>query len=311
MLDQFNHPYILLFLSMAFGAMNSCSSKYYSQRFTNNAADSAFYTLITSLVTSTLLLLFILIEGFKGISPFTLILAIAFGIVTSLRSTLYIKTLSIGPLAFTSIINSSCSIIPACYGLFLGQMITIWQLIGIAFMIASLFFIVEKDGEERKTSLKWLFFTLLCFFMGGLIGILQSTHQTSTFRFQINEFLLITFLMAVVVSIVDLFRLKCKGIQKTKDHAGDHRYWFVLLLGGISCAFINIVNLYLSGIFPNAFFFPVINGGTLVVTVVASLTFFHEKMTPRRWVGMALGTVSLLFLMGIVQAILSALGLNV
>lgn len=309
MLDQFNHPYILLFLSMFAGSLYSCCSKFFSQRYASNAADNALYTFGTSLVTTVILLAFMLAEGFKGISTFTLLVALAFGVTTALKSIIYIKTLSLGPLSFTTIINSSSSIIPVFYGLFLGQSITIWQIIGIAFMMVSLFFIVEKDKDNRKASIQWLIFALIGFFLGGLIGILQSTHQTSFFRFQINEFLLITFGMSVVVSLVDLIYLRSKGVHSTKNPAINKGRALTLVLGGFGCAFINIVNLYLSGVFPSTLFFPVINGGTLVVTVVVSFTFFRERLNRRRLLGMILGVISLMFLMGIVESILIACGI--
>lgn len=308
MLDQFNHPFILLFLSMAAGTLNSCSGKIYSKHFTSNAADSAYYTFGTSLVTSLVLLLFIGLEGFQGVSPFTLILAVAFGLCTGLRSLIYIKALTLGPLSFTTIILSSCSIIPAFYGLLLGQSITLWQIIGIVLMIVSLFFIVEKDSEQRKATLSWLLFVGIAFFLGGLIGICQTTHQTSEFRFQINEFLLITFLMSLIVSVIDLIHLKKhQNLSLTHNPFKDGKFIGTLIMGGLSCAFINIVNLYLSGVFPSAFFFPVINGGTLLVTVLFSLTVFREKMSPRRWVGMGFGFLSLFFLMGIAQTVFETL----
>ena len=47
---------------------------------------------------------------------------------------------------------------------------------------------------------------------------------------------------------------------------------------------------------PSAVFFPIVNGGGLVLSTAASVLLFREKLGVRQWIGLAMGTVSVLML---------------
>ena len=67
-------------------------------------------------------------------------------------------------------------------------------------------------------------------------------------------------------------------------------------IGGVTAALNNQFNLYLSGVMPSAVFFPIVNGGGLVLSTAASVLLFREKLSVRQWIGLAMGTVSVLML---------------
>ena len=69
----------------------------------------------------------------------------------------------------------------------------------------------------------------------------------------------------------------------------------MLLVGG-GCAVNNKLNLYLSGVLDSAVFFPIVNGGGLVLTTFASSVLFKEKLNTKQWIGLIVGIVSVLFL---------------
>ena len=60
---------------------------------------------------------------------------------------------------------------------------------------------------------------------------------------------------------------------------------------------INKLNLYLSGVLPGILFFPLVNGGVILLSILASRVLFHEKMTPKQVLGVVLGVLSI-FLIG-------------
>ncbi len=53
----------------------------------------------------------------------------------------------------------------------------------------------------------------------------------------------------------------------------------MLTLVGIAIALNNIINLYLVGVMDSAVFFPIINGGHLILSTLAGLILFKEKLT--------------------------------
>jgi multidrug transporter EmrE-like cation transporter len=69
-----------------------------------------------------------------------------------------------------------------------------------------------------------------------------------------------------------------------------------MILMGIAAAINNKLNLDLSGRLPSAVFFPVVNGGALVLSSLAAVLIFREKLSVKRWIGVAIGTVSVILL---------------
>ena len=69
--------------------------------------------------------------------------------------------------------------------------------------------------------------------------------------------------------------------------------WLVwLAAGGVLQAVNHKLNLYLSGVMDSAVFFPIVNGGGLVLTTLLAVTLFRERLDGRQWVGLILGIVS-------------------
>lgn len=43
-------------------------------------------------------------------------------------------------------------------------------------------------------------------------------------------------------------------------------------------------------------FFPLVNGGNIILTTIMSFAVFHEKLSKRQWGGMLVGMIAVLFL---------------
>lgn len=70
----------------------------------------------------------------------------------------------------------------------------------------------------------------------------------------------------------------------------------MLIVSGVAIALNNIINLYLAGVMDSAVFFPLVNGGGLVLGIVAGLAVFREKLTVMQWIGIACGVAATLML---------------
>jgi drug/metabolite transporter (DMT)-like permease len=46
----------------------------------------------------------------------------------------------------------------------------------------------------------------------------------------------------------------------------------------------------------SAVFFPLVNGGHLVLTTLSAVVFFREKLTVKQWIGVGVGILSVLCL---------------
>ena len=113
-------------------------------------------------------------------------------------------------------------------------------------------------------------------------------------------FLVIAFICSFVFSagsiVVQRFGRNGKKEPFFEKQAGAGPLAVLFIAGGVGIALINQINLYLSGVVDSAVFFPIVNGGALIMTTILSLVVFKERLTVRQWVGMALGIAATLLL---------------
>ena len=189
-----------LIASMAACLLGGIIRKHLNDKYDDSLPARQLYNAITCLVAAICLLL---VGGIPQASPFTVLLALAFGLVTAVQQITTLQALTYGPYSYTSVICSLSTIIPALSGALL------W-------------------GEPLGLS--------------HVIGLL---------------------LMAVV---------------------------------GICVAVNNKLNLFLSGVMDSAVFFPLVNGGGLVLTALAAVLLFRERLSRKQWVGVLVGIVAVIFL---------------
>ena len=288
----------LLVISLFSALVASVIKKHYSNITSGNMLGNFIFSGTCSVVAT--IVLFIL-GGIESISTFTLIIGVIFGIVTAVQFMSMQNALEIGPLSYTQVIISFSTIIPTLSGvLFFNEEMAFLQIVGIVLMLISLCLSVEKSKDEKKTSIKWLMFCSVAFLVTGMIGVMQKIHQSTEYAGEINAFLITAFLTSFIVSLaVALVFYKTKMVKlvdKQKNNGSSLKLIIYMCLCGIAVAVNNKLNLYLSGVMPSAVFFPVVNGGGLVLTALCSLILFKEKLTLKQWIGIAFGILSVILL---------------
>jgi drug/metabolite transporter (DMT)-like permease len=213
--------------------------------------------------------------------------------------------MKIGPMAYTVVIVSCSTVFTALSGFFFfGERIGVLQLVGIVLMVGSFLFATEKKEGEKKGSLRWLIFCLLSFAFCGGIGFMQKIHQTSAYKDELNGFLVMAFAVSFIYSVASLgiMKLKKKTCEQAQENTEGKKNLFSLMsigamiLCGICTAMNHKLNLFLSGAMDTAVFFPVFNGSVLVLTIVIAVIGFREKLSVKKWIGVAFGCIAVMLL---------------
>jgi len=184
--------------------------------------------------------------------------------------------------------------------LFFGESLRVTQVFGIAMMIGCLILSVKKGDDQKKKSLRWFMLSLVSCFCSGGVGLMQKLHQNSAHKSELTMFLIVAFICSFLFSSANL--LFAKFNKKTEFQpffSKKPSLWLLVVLFvacGVGIALNNLINLYLSGVVDSAIFFPIVNGGGLILITIASLVVFHEKLTPRQWTGLTLGIAATLLL---------------
>ena len=289
---------VTLIVSMAAALLGTILRKLYTDKTQGSTAAVFLFNGIGSLVAALILFLW---GGITTISPFTLILGSVFGLVTAIQTVTNLKALEVGPLSYTTVIISCSTLISAISGaLFFDESIEAAHGIGILLMLVSFALAVERKADEKKASARWLIYCLVAFFCTGGIGIMQKVHQSSKVKEELNAFLVIAFAISFVFSMLcAAYMAKKERHDKKQPRPKSALPWIlagVMLISGACIAVNNKLNLYLSGVMDSAVFFPIVNGGGLVLTTLAALLIFRERLTPKQWIGMLCGIASVIFL---------------
>lgn len=285
---------LILSLCAALGA--AICKKYYATIGSHSAADGFIFNAVGSLVAAAVLLCW---GGVGLCSAFTVLLGLAFGAVTALQSITNFSALQCGPMSYTSVIISFSTVISALSGvIFFDESIGWAQILGIVLMLVS-FALAAKGGDGKRANLKWLMLCLIAFATTGGIGVMQKIHQSSEYRGELGGFLVIAFVSSAVICALFSVLMMKRSKRPVDANASKKPLWLVIAVMvacGVGVAVNNKFNLYLSGVMPSAVFFPIVNGGGLVLSTLAALLIFKERLTHRQWVGVVIGIVSVVFL---------------
>ena len=237
-------------------------------------------------VYSVCFLLFGLLLLKEEISGFTVLLGFLFGVVTALSNLFKMLSLSTGPMNITLLVTTSSMIIPTMSGIFFGETFSLAKLCIVLLLIGFIYLSVSKQ-KHTKASKKWLLFCILAFLFQGAIGVIQKIHQTSTYKTEVSGFLFIAFVCAILFCV-----FRSRG-SEAKISLDKKAVLIGLICGG--CTFgMNYINLKLSGILPSQLFFPLINGSAIVLSSIASVIIFKERLSKKQAIGLIGGIISLI-----------------
>lgn len=292
---------LLLTISILVCLIGGMLSNMYSKNYIFSIKDRLLFCIIMqSFAAITLFAL----SGFTiKCSAYTVILAVSFGAITVINLLSNLSALAIGPWSYTAVIGSFSTVITAFSGyLFWHEKLSVIKIFCIFLMVICICLATANGGDEKKVSFRWLLFALLSSLSTASVGILQKVHQNSAYKDELSQFLVIAFISSLLLSTVAYFISNC--LKKSENTNGEFKKRIldkkILFLGmaliGIFTALNNEFNLYLVGVIDSAVFFPLVNGGGLILSVLMSVLIFKEKLSRKQSIGILLGIVATLFL---------------
>ncbi len=244
-------------------------------------------------ICGSFVLIFVTNNTLRHPAPVTLLYALIYAILLLSAQYCYTSALKNGNIGVCSTVYSLGFIFPTLSGsLFWNERLTELNIIGILIVIPTIIVSgmpTSKNGQEQKnnTYIVPLVFAMLS--SGGL-GIMQKVQQNSLYSEQKNLFVISAFALAGIISFVfSLFAKKVPQIKLVKK----------LIFGtGIGSAFglCNLLNTILAGKLDSAVFFPVLNTGTIVFSIVSGIIFYKEKISRKDLCVLLLGIISIILI---------------
>ena len=281
-------PAIILLCSTILGATKNVLIKGLSGYSIKNRE---FFILQSSLFgAGSVVLLIINLFTFNGISLTTVICSILYGIMLISGLWCYTLALSQGKTAICATVYSFGFIVPTLSGtLFWNENVTLFGYLGILILIPVLIIsgTSPKKQENKKTTKDYIIPLVIALLSSGGLGVMQKIHQKSSSANQMNTFLLLSFLFAFLLSLIFSLSLK-KGEEKIERKTTS----FALIVGSIF-SLCNIMNTYLAGVLDSAVLFPILNIGTILISLILSIIIFKEKIDKRDILILILGILAI------------------
>lgn len=228
--------------------------------------------------------------SFNGISKFTVICSIFYGIILVAALWCYTLALSQGKTAVCATIYSFGFIVPTLSGtLFWNEKITVFGYLGIIILLPILIIsgTSPKKQENKKTSKFFVIPLIIALLASGGLGIMQKIHQQSEYANQLNAFIFLSFIFAFTLSII-LFLVLKKGEPPVQRKSITSS-----LIVGVIFSLCNIMNTYLAGVLDSAVLFPLLNVGSILISLVLSIIIYKEKMDKRDIIVLILGIMAI------------------
>ena len=256
-------------------------------------------TVVTSLVMLVLTgvlgaLLYLAIGKFRvDVSLISVFLALAFAVVMIPYYIISIKVLSLGSLAvYSMFMMLGGMLLPFLYGIiFLSEEITWGKIVGC--MLLTGFIILQalsqKTPEGGEKGNKYLFFILcLCIFViNGMTGVIAKAHQiqpkgVDEVSFTVLSCTFTAGLSGILLLIITLCKRK-ERFAEIKTVMNWKPLLFILLLGAAMHTG-NFLILKAAANVPASVQFPLVSGGTILLSALASALIFKEKLSWKEWV---------------------------
>lgn len=291
--------YILLAISMSVALLSGIGAKYYISTYNKGQHTNHIYNSIVGFFC--IITLFLWNDGFK-ISWFTLLLSLAFGAITAVQRIFSLEAMKIGPWSYTSVIASLSTIIPTLSGAVIWkEHISVIQIIGIILMLTCMYLAVDvkKDSANvtNNKNTRWMIYCGILFIATGMIGVMQKWHQSTVYKNELNEFLIVSFLFSCIFTTICVFKTsKEANAKENRKKVLTVIPLAIMIFLGVMTAINNRLNLFLSGELDSSIMFPVVNGGGLMLTTLAATLIFKEKLSKKQWVGLFVGVVAVILL---------------
>ncbi len=280
---------LLLLVSIVFASFRNVLIKSFSPFSYKNRE---FFGIQASIFgVGSIALLIVNLFSFSGISPFTLLLALIYGIMLLCAQWFYTIALSNGKTGICATIYAFGFLIPTLSGtVFWQEKISIFGYLGILIVIPVLIIsgLGKKSKDKTSPSKSYLLPLIIAMLCSGGLGLVQKIQQKSPHAHQTNSFILIAFTFCFIASL--LFFL-CSGKGKNKIQPKN---LYASSLIGIFFATCNILNTHLAGRLNSSIFFPALNIGNILFSLILGMIIYKEKPTKKDFIVLVLSIISIL-----------------
>ena len=229
----------------------------------------------------------------QSLSPMTVLCAFFYAVIVISLQTASITAMSLGTMSTTSLFVMYGMIIPAAAGpIFWKEDIGPLQIVGMIMMLVSLWFINGRSPtKEGKKINKWMLLAIVAFLLSGMAGVMEKIHQSTRAREENLSFVCMACAFMLAFSLVAMLITR-----KGREGVSSSSPIVIALISGLAVGLYSTVNLVLAGNLDSMIYYPIANGGAVLLTVLVSAIPFKEKFDTLKIIGVGMGFAGILCL---------------
>ncbi len=291
--------YFMLCSSALLLALDFALNKLYQQKAgTSIRAGLGFNALLGGICT----LIFFAIGGFSvKITWYSLLMAAGMAILVMLYNLIGFRIMKMGSMAiYTLFLMTGGMVVPYIWGLaFWNEPFSLLRLLGLLLIIVAVFL---SNVSKEKIGTWQILMCAAVFLINGFTSVISKAHQIEL-NFETVD--LITFIMwfntckFVLAGIAYL--IACCKKKETAEKKGEKAKLSSILPIILGSAILSggafVLQLLSASKLPATVLFPIQTGGTMILSSLAGVVFFREKLSKSIMIGLSICFVgTLLFL---------------
>lgn len=280
--------YFLILIAVVLLAFGFILQKFYQRGSKSSTVGGVSFSIVSAFCS---LVLLILLNGFSiAFSWYSVINAVLRAMCGLLYTILGFQIMKEGRVAlYMLFLMSGGMLVPAvCGWLFLNEPVYPLHVVGVLTIAVAIF--LSNSGAQRPSA-RVLLRCCAVFLLNGGVSVFSKLHQVNTTYATVGttEYAMLGTLSSLLMSIALFAALQ----RKEKDHGGFGQYFrprsllLILLYSAIGTA-SSLLQLEGAKNLPASVLYPMITGGTIILSGLFALLFFREKLSRRAWCGIAL-----------------------
>ena len=283
--------YLIIILADILLATEFVFQKQYQRRQGTTITAGLTYNALLGLITAVIFLAF---SKFRlEFSVYSIIMATMMSLLAFCYSLIGFRILEVGNMAlYTQFLMTGGMTVPYVLGiLFLEEQFTFLRSIGLLFIIAAV--IISNTGSGR-TNKKQIGYCVAVFVLNGLVSVVSKLHQIDTIHGAVSSqnFVFLTGLTRFVLCSAALFCVKRERKEKTAFPSLKRVLPIIAAAAAVNslsylCQLIGAKEV------PATVLYPLITGGSIILSGLAGMLIFREKPTIRQWLGIGVCVIGI------------------
>lgn len=287
--------YILILLAVILLALQFSTNKLYQLKCGNTADASLTFSAMSGLTTSAIFFVLTIVSGEKlTLSPYSICMAAIIAVLCCSYTFIGFKIMSLGSMSvFMMFLMLGGMLLPYLFGVFyLDEQVTVWHIVGVVLLAVSMIFPVIS--KNRGGGIGFFVLCATVFVLNGGVSITSKLHQMNTTYVSCTAtaFVFLTNFMTGIISLFGLFILKRLAHEKTNVSSAirkNARTIIAVVVGNAVCGGVSyMLQLIGAANVPASVMYPLVTGGSVVLSTCAGLLFFGEKPDKIQAVGILL-----------------------